>query len=590
MSGPPVTDPDRFLPIATPARVRRAMADLLRPHRLLAVVAIVTLAGAAAVSLVAAPLLGRIVDIAARAQAGDGDGSVLGPVLALVGVAIVQGGLAVVGFVLVARLGEQMLATLREAFVDHALRLPLARIEQGGTGDLTSRVTEDVSVISDAVRSALPDFARSSLIIVLTVVGLTALDWRYGAAALLAVPVQALTARWYVRRSGPIYAEERAVAGTEQQQLLDSIGGARTVRAFRLASVHLAAVRARVEATIDVAIRLLRLHTLFFGRLNAAELIGLTAVLVAGFLLVRSGTSTIGQASAAALYFANLFGPINAALFLLDKVQSATAGLARLVGVVDVEPPAEPVAPVRAADGAVKAVDVGHSYVDGHDVLHGVDLDVPHGAHVALVGASGAGKTTLAAILAGVRPPTRGAVHIGGVPLDEQGQTLLRRTIALVTQEVHVFAGPLADDLRLAAPEATEAEMRAALTTVDAIGWVDHLPDGLETVVGAGGHELSVVEAQQLALARLVLADPPVAILDEATAEAGSAGARRLEAAARAALRGRTGIVIAHRLTQASTADAVVVMHDGRIVEHGTHDELVAAGGHYARLWEAWSG
>ncbi|MBW0114799.1 ABC transporter ATP-binding protein [Pseudonocardia abyssalis] len=578
-----------LLPVATPARVRRTVVDLIHPHRLLACFALLTLAGAAAVSLVAAPLLGRIVDIAAAAQSGSGDGSVMEPVLALVAVAVLQGALAVLGFVLVARLGEQVLATLREAFVDHALRLPLARIEQGGTGDLTSRVTEDVSVISDAVRSALPDFARSSLIIVLTVVGLTALDWRFGAAALLAVPVQVLTARWYLRSSGPIYAEERAVAGTEQQQLLDSIGGARTVRAFRLATTHLDAVRARVDASIDVAIRLLRLHTLFFGRLNLAELIGLTSVLVAGFLLVRSGTSTIGEASAAALYFANLFGPINAALFLLDKVQSATAGLARLVGVVDVEPPAEPAAPMRAADGAVKAVAVGHSYVEGHDVLHGVDLDVAHGAHVALVGASGAGKTTLAAILAGVRPPTRGTVHIGGVRLADQGQTLLRRTIALVTQEVHVFAGPLADDLRLAAPTATDEEIRAALETVDATGWVDLLPDGLGTVVGAGGHELSVVEAQQLALARLVLADPPVAILDEATAEAGSAGARRLEVSARAALRGRTGIVIAHRLTQAATADVVVVMHDGRVVEHGTHDELVAAGGHYSRLWEAWS-
>ena len=520
-------NPD-LLPVATPARVRRAVADLLRPHRALAVVALVTLAGAAGVSLLAAPLLGRVVDIAAGAQSGSADGSLATPVLALVGVAILQGVLAVAGFVLVARLGEQMLATLREDFVDHALRLPLARIEQGGTGDLTSRVTDDVSTISDAVRTAFPDFARSALVIALTLVGLTALDWRFGVAALLAVPVQALTARWYFHRSGPIYAEERAVAGAEQQQLHDSIGGARTVRAFRLASPHLGAIRARVDASIDVAIRLLRLHTRFFGRLNVAELIGLSAVLVVGFLLVRSGTATIGEASAAALYFANLFGPINAALFLLDKVQSATAGLARLVGVVDIEPPAEPLAPVRATDGSVKAVAVGHSYVDGHEVLHGIDLDVPHGAHVALVGASGAGKTTLAAILAGIRPPTRGAVHIGGVRLADQGQTLLRRTIALVTQEVHVFAGPLADDLRLAAPGATDEEMRAALETVDALGWVEQLPEGLETVVGAGGHGLTVVEAQQLALARLVLADPPVVILDEATAEAGSAGARRL--------------------------------------------------------------
>ncbi|GAA1855076.1 ABC transporter ATP-binding protein [Pseudonocardia ailaonensis] len=578
-----------ILPVATPARVRRAIAELIRPRRAQALVALLTLAASAAISLLTAPLLGRVVDLAVATQRGEPTGSLATPVLSLAGVALVQGALAALGFVLVARLGESVLASLREDFVDHALRLPLARIEQGGSGDLTSRVTDDVSTVSEAVRTAFPEVARSALVIGLTLVGLLALDWRFAVAALLAVPVQAWTARWYVRRSGAIYAEERILTAVEHQQLLDSVGGARTVRAFRLADPHLAAIRTRVDAVIDVAMRLLRLHTRFFGRLNVAEFIGLAAVLVAGFLLVRSGTATIGEASAAALYFANLFTPVNGLLFLLDRVQSATAGLGRLVGVVDMEPPAEPLDPVRAGDGSVKAVGVGHSYTDGHDVLHGVDLDVPHGAHVALVGASGAGKTTLAAILAGVREPTRGSVHIGGVPLADQGQSLLRRTIALVSQEVHVFAGTLVDDLRLAAPAATDEELRAALRTVDALGWVEQLPEGLETVVGSGGHDLSVMEAQQLALARLVLADPPVAILDEATAEAGSAGARRLEGSARAALQGRTGIVIAHRLTQAATADAVVVMHDGRIVEHGTHDELVAAGGHYARLWAAWT-
>jgi len=208
---------------------------------------------------------------------------------------------------------------------------------------------------------------------------------------------------------------------------------------------------------------------------------------------------------------------------------------------------------------------------------------------VALVGPSGAGKATLARLVAGVHEPEAGSVRIGGVPVAELGPDELARTVALVSQEVHVFAGTLADDLRLARPGATDAEVRAALDRVGAGPWVDALPEGVDTRVGEGGHPLGPTEAQQLALARLVLADPAVAVLDEATAEAGSAGARRLEAAAAAAVAGRTTLVVAHRLTQARAADRVVVLDGGRVVEQGTHDELVAAGGAYAALWAAWS-
>lgn len=224
---------------------------------------------------------------------------------------------------------------------------------------------------------------------------------------------------------------------------------------------------------------------------------------------------------------------------------------------------------------------IRHAYDGGPEVLHGVDLEIAPGERVAVVGTSGAGKTALGAVLAGVHRPTAGTVEIGGVGLDEIAD--LRRHVALVTQEVHVFAGTVADNLRLARPGATDDELTAALRAVEA-------PLALTDVVGDGdGGELSATRAQQLALARLVLADPAVAVLDEATAEAGSAGARTLERAAAAALAGRTAVVIAHRLTQAATADRVVVLDKGRIVEAGRHDELVAAGGHYADLWSAWA-
>jgi len=575
-----------LLPVASGAEIRAALKGLVRPFRVRAIAALLALVAGAAVSLVTAPLLGRIVDLVVDGQGPD---AVTTPVLLLVVVAIAQGLLAVLGVALVARVGENMLADLRERFVERALGLPLQRIESAGAGDLTSRAGEDVALVGEAVREAVPDFARAALTIGLTLVGLAVLDWRFMVAALLAVPVQVVTARWYLRRSSPMYALQRRYAAAQQQQLLDTVGGVRTVRALGLADDHARRVRTRTEDVVATERRVVRLQTGFFGRLNVAEFIGVAGVLTAGFLLVRSGTASIGTASAAALYFINLFGPINAVLFLLDTAQSAAASLGRIVGVVNLPAAGTVDEPRTASDGSVRVKGLGHAYVEGHDVLDGVDLDVEPGTRVALVGASGAGKTTLATLVAGVHRPVRGAIEIGGVPLDAHDPERLRASVALVTQEVHVFAGPLADDLRLARADATDTELRAALDAVGATGWVYALPEGLATEVGGGGHTLTVVQAQHLALARLVLADPLVAVLDEATAEAGSAGARSVEAAAGRAVAGRTGRLVAHRLRQAAGADLVVVLEAGRVVEKGTHDELLAERGRYHGLWAAWT-
>jgi ATP-binding cassette subfamily C protein len=568
-----------LLPVASGRRTLRAVGGLLRPRVRTMAAALAILVASTLAGLLVPPLIGHIVDLVTGRR---GAGSITWPAVLLVAAALAEGALSAAGIAELARAGESALAGLRERFVARALRLPLDQLERAGSGDLTSRVTGDVTVIAEAVREALPAMVTSLLTIGLTLAGMAVLDWRFLLAALVAVPVQLHTVRWYGRQAGPLYAAQRVAVGAQQQELLGTIDGAATVRAFRLTARHLDRVERRSRAAVDLLLRGVALQTRFYSRLHVGEYAGLLAVLVVGFVLVRDGSVTVGTATAAALYFHGLFGPINVALSLVDDAQAAAAGLTRLVGVADLSEP-DDAAVATPRDAAIETRALGHAYVAGRPVLHDVTLDVAPGERVALVGASGAGKTTLAKLVAGMHRPVTGTVRVGGA---EPGAGT---HVVLVTQEVHVFAGTLAEDLRLAAPGATDAELRAALDRVGALGWAERLPDGLDTEVGDGGHGLTIAEAQQLAFARLVLADPPVVILDEATAEAGSAGARVLEKAAEAALAGRTALVVAHRLTQAAAADRVVVLSEGRVAESGTHAGLVAAGGRYAALWAAWS-
>lgn len=575
-----------LLPIASTAETRRAVWALIRPHRVFALVTMIVLVAGTVIGLIGPPVLGRIVDLVVERQPPE---AIVWPVGMLVLIAVGQAALSAVGAALVARLGETVLATLRERVVERALELPLGQVEQAGSGDLIARVGGDVAVIAEAVREVLPTLAHSALTVGLTLVGLVVLDWRFALAGLCAAPIQIYSLCWYLRKSSPLYAAERVAEGERAQQLLDSISGAATVRAFRLAPEHIQRVSHRSQVSVDFALRTTVLRTRFYARLNLAECVGLTAILIVGFFLVRNDSVSIGAATAAALYFHRLFDPIGMLLAVFDRAQEAVAGLARLVGIANLPVPEGSEQSIKPIDTSICVAGVRHSYTPGHDVLRGIDLEVPSGWRVALVGASGAGKTTLAKLIAGIHHPVEGEIRLGGARHDELGPRLTRQTVALITQEVHVFAGPLADDLRLARPDATDDQLIEALDQVGAAAWAFALPNGLDTVVGDGGHRLTASQAQQLALARLVLADPPIVILDEATAEAGSLGARTLEAAAVRAIEGRTALVVAHRLTQATTADHIVVLDDGRVVEVGDHETLVAAGGNYAALWAAWS-
>lgn len=312
-------------------------------------------------------------------------------------------------------------------------------------------------------------------------------------------------------------------------------------------------------------------------------------MLLLGGVLNDRGVVSLGAVVASALYLRRLSAPLDTVLQWVEQLQSSGAAFARVAGLAQAPAPVPSSVPGAPAGERIEVTGVHYAYREGGDVLHGVDLTVRPGERLAVVGPSGAGKSTLGRLLAGIDVPRTGAVTVGGVPLADQPPGQLRRQVVLVTQEHHVFLGTVRDNLLIAAPGATDTELTAALNAVGA-EWAAGLPDGLATELGAGGRLLDGAQAQQLALARVVLADPHTLILDEATALLGPATARHTERALAAVLEGRTVIAIAHRLHTAHDADRVAVMADGRLAELGTHDELIAAGGAYAALWNTWHG
>lgn len=579
---PPTTPtPHVPLPVASTRETRAATWRLLRERRgrLAATSAVLLLA--AVCGLATPALLGVLVDqVVEGAQTSD----LVAVAAGLLGAGLATAALGMVGRVMLATLCETALADLREDVLDSALALPVARVEAAGSGDVVSRVSGDVEAVSDAITGVLPAFTSAALTIALTLVGLGALDWRFALAAVVAVPLQAGALRWFLRRSGPVYRTVRVAEAERTEQVIETVTARRTVVSLGLGAAHEQLVADRSRRAIGLSLHATGLLARFYNQLNLAELVGLSCVLSVGWWLVGSGAASIGAATAAALFFYRLFDPIGTVLGQVDELQKAGAGLARLFGLTGSRATEQTTATTRAAlpdpgSGVVVVDRVSFSYGE-RQVLDEVSLTVHAGEQVAVVGASGAGKTTLAALVLGIHPPGSGRITVGGTWPPQPGTTVL------VSQQVHVFCGTLADDLRLADPTADDARLLTALDTVGAT-WAADL--GLDTPVGAGGHELTADQAQQLALARLVLADPVLAVLDEATAEAGSGASSVLDEAARAALEGRSAIVVAHRLSQAASADRVVVLDAGRVVEEGSHDDLVHAGGTYARLWQAWS-
>lgn len=588
------------LPIAEPADVRRAAARLVRADAGAFGAALALNAAAAGAGLVGPWLVGRIVD---EVKAGHGVGAVDRMALAILLCSLAQLLLARWARYVGHRFGERTLARVREEFVDRALALPASVVERAGTGDLTARGTADVSAVGTTLRDAGPELLINTVHAAFVLGAVFVLDPLLGAVGILGIVPVRFALRWYLRRARDGYLAEGAATSEVAEILAATASGARAVEAFGLQERRTAASHDALETSRRTRMYTLHLRTVFFPVVEVSYILPVAGVLLVGGVLHAHGAMSLGAVVAASLYLRQFAEPLDQILVRVEQLQSSGASFARVEGLARSPRSAPDGDGPGPADDRIDVRGVRYSYDRGGEVLRGVDLTVRPGERLAVVGPSGAGKTTLSRLLAGVDAPGAGSVTVGGVPIAGLGPERLRRQVVLVTQEHHVFLGTVRDNLRIADPSATDESLWAALAAVGADGWVRDLPEGLDTALEPGGHSpgsgadgpggslaTDGSQAQQLALARVVLADPHTLILDEATALLDPSTARHTERALAAVLEGRTVIAVAHRLHTAHDADRVAVMEDGRLAELGSHDDLVAADGAYAALWRSWHG
>ena len=573
------------LPVADTATVRTYAKRLIRHHRSKLVRMLSLYALAAFMALIPAYIIGEITNFAADHQL------TAHRITLYVGILFVSS-ILYAGLSFLARrrsylLGETVFAQLREEFLESVLALPLVEVERAGTGDLLSRTTNDIEALSRTVRFAMPEWLVAIVQALLTLIAMTIVSPLATVASLVSLPFLFFSTRYYLHYATPGYRRERISYATMSGSVSETAEGARTVDAHRLGTRQGKRIDGNIRESFYSEMYTLLMRMVWFPTIESAFALAVATTLAWSGWLALHHDITIGAATTVTLYVVQINDPIDRIVSWLDELQVGQTSLARLVGVSVVRDD-RPTEGVEPNNETITMNDVHYAYRPGHDVLNGLSLTIRPGERLAIVGPSGAGKSTIGRLLAGIDAPRSGSVMVGNVALASMPLPMLRRHVALVIQEHHIFIGTVRENLALAKPEATDDEIIRALDAVDALEWVQTLPQGILTELGTTGYQVSPAQAQQVALARLVLSDPHTLVLDEATAMLDPRAARHLERSLVAVLRGRTVVAIAHRLHTAHDADRVCVVIGGKIAELGTHDELVALNGEYAALWSSW--
>ncbi|MEV4355145.1 ABC transporter ATP-binding protein [Nonomuraea sp. NPDC049625] len=575
---------DATLPTADNARIRAEVLRLLRSNRgtLGAVVCLYLVA--VAVGLVPPMLLGDVVgSIAHRSPGFPLD-------LAVAGIAacvLLQGVLVFFARKSAFRLGERVFADLRETFVSRVLRMPLQRVESVGTGEILSRSTNDMEVIHEVVRSGLPETVAALLTLVLTVTASFVANPLLGWTVLVGVPIIVVATRRYAKRLRKAYQDELAAQSRLSTLVLETAQGAQVVEAFDLGGRRGRLIASGVAEARDASVTPVDLSARWFPLVQIGYFLPLVVTAGVGAWMVGIGLADVGEVTTVVLYTQALIGPLDDLADWFDEFQSGSAGLARIVGVPETPWEIEKSGP-EPVDRSVVVEGVTFAYKPGHPVVEDAHLRIGHGTRTAIVGPSGAGKTTLALLMAGVQPASQGRILVGGTDIASFPPNVLRRHIALVTQEDHVFKRSAAANLRLFMPAATDEQVTAALEATGAMSWISQLDGGIDAELGEEAYVPTPAESQQLALARILLNPPAILILDEATSALPRTTQRRLDDVLRRSLHGHTVIQIAHKLDTAAQADLIIAMSGGRIAEVGSHDELLRRDDIYARLWRVW--